>query len=142
MSDTTLTSAPVDPKPRWWQVTVTDPGCRTDVRLGGLLVMGSVFLWLFAGPSLSAKFLMLGAVLLLWGVPAQAFQARKGRPGYPWKMGLAFALLGLAMTPDLRYREEPGGPLGIQIMAPALAVAGLWILAWWPLARRRVVEDA
>jgi hypothetical protein len=104
--------------------------------------MGSVFLWLFAGPSLSAKFLMLGAVLLLWGVPAQAFQARKGRPGYPWKMGLAFTLLGLAMTPDLLYREEPGGPLGIQIMAPALAVAGLWILAWWPVARRRVVEDA
>ena len=141
MSDTTLTSPSVDPKPRWWQVTVTDPGCRTDVRLGGLLVMGSVFLWLFAGPSLSAKGLLLGAALLLWGVPAQALQARRGRQGYPWKMGLAFTVLGLAMIPDLRYREEPGGPLGVQIMAPALAIAGLWILAWWPVGRRRV-EDA
>ena len=147
MNDTTLAAvpaeaAPSEAKPRWWQITVTDPGCRTDVRLGGLLVMGSVFLWLFAGPALSAKGLILGGLLLLWGIPAQAIQARSGRPGYPWKMGLAFAVLGLAMIPDLRYREVPGGPIGVQIMAPALAIAGLWVLAWWPVARRKPVEDA
>jgi hypothetical protein len=118
-------------------MTVTDNGCRTDVRLGGLLVMASVFLWLFAGPGLSAKGLLLGGLLLAWGVPWQALQARRGRPGYPWKMGLAFTLLGLAMVPDMLYREVPGGALEVQVMAPALAVCGLWTLAWWPLARPR-----
>jgi len=128
---------PSTPQRRWWQITVTDPGCRTDVRLGGLLVMAAVFLWLFAGPALSAKGLLLGGLLLLVGIPLQAFQARGGRPGYPWKMGLAFTVLGLAMIPDLRYRTVPGGPVDVQIMAPALAVAGAWILLWWPLARTR-----
>lgn len=112
----------------------TDPGCRTDVRVGALLVLVAVFLWLWFGPTTSARIYLAGCPFLLWGIPWQAIQARAGRPGYPWKLGLAMAVLGGAMWPDLRYREVPGGPIEVQIIAPLLLAAGLWIVAWWPVA--------
>jgi hypothetical protein len=114
--------------------TFTDDGCRTELRLGALLLMAGVFLWAFLGPQKSSWLVIAGIPLLLIGVPVQAIQARQGRPGFPWKVGLSFAALGLAMCYDLRYREDAGGPLHIQPVAFYLLVAGLWILAWWPLA--------
>lgn len=114
----------------------TDPGCRTDLRLGALIVLGAVFLWLWWGPSASSRLYLAGAALLLWGVPLQAIQARRdGRPGYPWKLGLAMALGGGVMWPDLRYRDIAGGDVHVQEVAPLLLFAGAWILAWWPVAR-------
>lgn len=116
----------------------TDPGCRTDVRLGALLILAAVFLWLWLGPTTASRLYLFGAPLLLWGVPWQALQARReGRPGFPWKLGLAMAIGGAVMWPDLRYREAPGGPVYVQEVAPLLLAAGLWILAWWPVARSR-----
>ncbi len=114
--------------------TFTEDGCRTELRLGALLLMAGVFLWAFLGPQKSSWLVIAGIPLLLLGVPLQAFQARKGRPGFPWKVGLSFAALGLSMCYDLRYREAVGGPLHIQPVAYYLLLAGLWILAWWPLA--------
>jgi len=114
--------------------TFTDDGCRTELRLGALLLMAGVFLWAFLGPQKSSWLVIAGIPLLLLGVPLQAFQARKGRPGFPWKVGLSFAALGLSMCYDLRYREEVGGPMHIQPVAYYLLLAGLWILVWWPLA--------
>ncbi len=114
----------------------TDPGCRSDVRLGALIVLGAVFLWLWWGPSASSRLYLSGAALLLFGVPLQAFQSRRdARPGYPWKLGLAMAIGGGVMWPDLRYRDIAGGPVHVQEVAPLLLIAGAWILAWWPLAR-------
>ena len=116
----------------------TDPGCRTDVRLGALLILAAVFLWLWLGPTTASRLYLIGAPLLLWGVPWQALQARRdGRPGFPWKLGLAMAIGGAVMWPDLRYREAPGGPVYVQEVAPLLLAAGVWILAWWPIARSR-----
>jgi hypothetical protein len=131
-ADTTPASAPT----RGGGFTFTDPGCRTDVRLGALIVLGSVFLWLWWGPTNSSRLYLVGAILLLWGVPLQALQARSiGRPGFPWKLGLALAIAGGAMWPDLCYRETPSGALHWQEVAPLLVGAGVWILAWWPVAR-------
>jgi hypothetical protein len=51
--------------------------------------------------------------------------------------------IGLAMIWDLPYRIGLGGRLAFHPSGPLLAVAGAWILLWWPLARRpRPVEDA
>jgi hypothetical protein len=116
----------------------TDPGCRTEVRLGALIVLAAVFLWLFFGPTFCSRLYLVGAPLLLIGIPIQAIQARRdGRPGYPWKLGLALTLGGGFMWPDLRYREIIGGPVHVQEIAPLLLAAGVWILLWWPLARTR-----
>ena len=112
----------------------TDPGCRTDIRVGALLILGAVFLWLWFGPQTSAKIYLVGAPLLLWGVPWQAWQTRQGRPGFPWKLGLAMSLLGAAMWPGLRYQNGPGDAIEVQIIAPLLTAAGIWILLWWPVA--------
>ena len=112
----------------------TDPGCRTDIRAGALLILGAVFLWLWFGPQTSAKIYLVGAPLLVWGVPWQALQARSGRPGFPWKLGLAMTLLGIAMWPGLRFQNGPGEPVEVQIIAPLLTAAGAWILLWWPVA--------
>ncbi len=130
--------AKTEPKPGF---TFTDPGCRTEVRLGALLVLAAVFLWLWLGPETSSRLYMVGAPLLLIGIPIQAIQGRKGRPGYPWKIGLAFAIGGALMWPDLRYRESIEAArhfanlLPVQPVAPLLLGAGVWILAWWPYAR-------
>lgn len=113
----------------------TDPGCRTDIRVGALLILAAVFLWLWFGPQTSAKIFLAGAPLILWGIPWQAFQARAGRPGYPWKLGLAMTALALPMCWDLRFREESTSPLQVQIIAPLLLGTGVWILVWWPLYR-------
>ena len=117
----------------------TDPGCRTEVRLGALIILGAVFLWLFFGPTFCSRLYLVGAPLLLIGIPIQAIQARRdGRPGYPWKLGLALTIGGALMWPDLRYREIVGGPVHVQEIAPLLLAAGAWIMAWWPVARSRV----
>ena len=120
----------------------TEDGCRTEVRLGGLLVAASTFLWLFAGPDLCSKFYLVGAALLLVGIPIQAIQGRGGRPGYPWKMGLAMAVLGGAMLLDQRFREAPGGPIHVQDVSWMVAVPGVWILLWWPISRRAAAPEA
>ena len=112
----------------------TDPGCRTDIRAGALLILGAVFLWLWFGPQTSAKIYLVGAPLLVWGVPWQALQARSGRPGFPWKLGVAMTILGVAMWPGLRFQNGPGEPIEVQIIAPLLTAAGAWILLWWPVA--------
>jgi hypothetical protein len=114
----------------------TDPGCRTEVRLGALIILAAVFLWLWLGPTTSSRLYLIGAPLLLIGIPIQAYQARKhGRPGYPWKLGLVMAIGGALMWPDLRYREVVTGPVHVQEVAPLLLAAGLWIVMWWPFAR-------
>lgn len=125
-------------KPASAGFTFTDSGCRTDVRLGALFILAAVFLWLWLGPTTASRLYLIGAPLLLWGIPCQAIQARRdGRPGFPWKLGLAMAIGGAVMWPDLRYREAPGGPVFVQEMPPLLLAAGIWILAWWPIARTR-----
>lgn len=121
----------------------TDPGCRTEVRLGALIILAAVFLWLFFGPTVCSRLYLLGAPLLFIGIPIQALQARRaGRPGYPWKLGLALTIGGALMWPDLRYREEIGGPVYVQEIAPLLLAAGVWIMAWWPVARSRVSSSS
>ena len=125
---------PEDEKPGF---VFTDPGCRTEVRVGALLVLAAVFLWLWWGPQNSSRLYLVGAPLLLVGIPIQAIQRRAGRPGYPWKLGLALAIGGCAMWPDLRYQEVVDGVqrvTSVQPVAPLLAFAGLWILLWWPIA--------
>ena len=122
--------------------TFTDAGCRTDVRIGALLILASLFLWLWFGPQTSAKILLAGSPFLLWGIPNQALQARRGRPGYPWKLGIAMTLMGLFTWYDLRFRETPEGVVQVQIIAPLLTSAGIWILAWWPISRLKAKDDA
>lgn len=123
-------------------LTFTDPGCRTEVRIGALLMLGAIFMWLFLGPALSAKIYLLGVPLLLIGVPLQAIQGRKqNRPGFPWKLGVVFTLFGLVMIPDMLYREEIGGAISVQPMAPLLLAAGVWILAWWPVSGRYTLSE-
>jgi hypothetical protein len=108
------------------------------VRLGALIILAAVFLWLWLGPTMSSRLYLLGAPLLLIGVPLQALQARRdGRPGFPWKLGLVMTIGGALMWPDLRYRETIGGAVHVQEVAPLLLAAGLWILLWWPMARAR-----
>lgn len=122
--------------------TFTDPGCRTEIRLGTLLILAAVFLWLWLGPSTSSLLYFIGLPLVLVGVPLQALQGRRfGRPGYPLKLGLTLSLGGLAMVPDLLYREIAGGEWHVQPVAPMLIVAGVWMLVWWPVSRPGAVEE-
>ena len=145
MTDPTLTpTAPSEPapsepaKPAKTGFAFTTDGCRSDVRFGALLVLVAIFVWLWLGPVVSSRLYLLGAPFLLWGIPMQALEARRdGRPGYPWKLGLAMAVGGALMWPDLVYRERFDGPLFWQPIAPLLVAAGVWILAWWPVTRRR-----
>jgi hypothetical protein len=114
----------------------TDDGCRTEIRLGVLLVLAGMFLWLWLGPTKSNYLNLIGIVLVLVGVPLQALDARRlGRPGYPLKLGIILAVLGALMWKDLLWRERYDGPLHVQPMAPIFLGVGLWILAWWPFAR-------
>jgi hypothetical protein len=132
----TAESVSAAPTPSRWNVTFTDDGCRTEVRLGALIILIAVFLWLWFGPATSAKIFMCGVPFLLVGIPVQAIQAlRYQRPGYPWKLGLAMTFMGLAMWHDLRFREWPGDPVRVLDVAPMLTAAGGWILLWWPIAR-------
>lgn len=150
-------SPPLEPaseptRRRWWQrrrqrdgvskkestpFTFTDPGCRSEVRLGILIVLAAVFLWLWLGPANSALLYLCGVPLLVVGIPLQAWQARHAsRPGYPLKMGVILALGGAFMSVDSLYREYVDGPLGVQPMGPLLLLPGLWIIAFYFYARR------
>lgn len=121
----------------------TDDGCRTEIRIGALLVLMAVFLWLWLGPATSTKLYFVGLPLLLVGVPIQAIQARReGRPGFPTKLGLVLTLGGLLMWPDLTYRVSVTGSLHAQPVAPMLVVAGAWMLLWWPVARLKPASAA
>lgn len=149
MSDPAAPAAPTPPapaapaKPSPWRFT--DPGCRSDLRLGALLVVAGVFLWLFAGPKLCMLAIIAGAPLFLFGVAAQAVQARGGRPGFPWKLGIAMTVFGVAMCWDLRYREAVGQEVKVVANAVVMLAGGLWILLWWPVAaigRKPVAEQA
>ena len=80
---------------------------------------------------------LAGMALLAAGVPIQAVEARAGRPGYPWKLGLALAGFGACMLWDLRFRDAPGLPVQLHQTAILMAAPGAWILLWWPVARRR-----
>ncbi|MBA3698699.1 MAG: hypothetical protein H0W78_07585 [Planctomycetes bacterium] len=135
-----LPAAQAEPaKPSSSAFCFTDPGCRTEVRLGALIILAAVFLWLFFGPTVCSRLYLIGAPLLFIGIPIQAIQARRdGRPGYPWKLGVVLTIGGGLMWPDLRYREVIGGPVYVQEIAPLLLAAGVWIMAWWPVARTRV----
>ena len=110
--------------------------CRSELRLGALLVLAGTFLWNFVGPTWAMRVAVVGAPLLLVGVVMQALAARRGLPGMPWKLGVAMLILGVAMTWDFRYRDLPGGPMGVVLVGPILAVSGAWILLWLPFAAR------
>ena len=116
--------------------TFTKDGCRTEIRVGALLLLAGIFFWLFLGPATCTKICLVGLVAILIGVPLQALDAKKyNRPGYPKLLGWIFTIGGLAMLPDLCYRESIGGPLQIQIIGPLIVIAGVWMLAWMPVAR-------
>jgi len=113
-----------------------DDGCRTEIRIGALLALMAVFLWLWLGPATSSMLYLAGLPLLAVGIPLQVMEARnRGRPGYPWKLAVAFTVGGVLMIPGVLYRERVGGPLHIQPIAPMLIVIGVWMLIWWPFAR-------
>lgn len=125
---------PADPpKPRKAWLQFTHPGCRTELRVGALLVLAGTFLWNFAGPSLAMKLALAGLPLLAIGA---VLQALKGTQGYPWRLAVAMLLLGLPMCWDFRYRDLPGGPVHLLLIGPILAVSGAWLALWWPLAAR------
>ena len=134
-----------EPAPSSGGFSFTDDGCRLELQVGGLLVVACVFLWQFlpgitnGGMSVCAFGWLIGALLIVVGAPIQAWQARTaGRPGYPWKLGLALVFFGGFMLWDLRYREVPSGPLILHQTALMMVSPGLWILLWWPLARTRL----
>ncbi|TVR15460.1 MAG: DUF308 domain-containing protein [Planctomycetota bacterium] len=156
MTESTANPSPASPSPpaRWWQrrppadgqesvpFTFTDGGCRTEVRIGLLLMLAAVFLWLWLGPTMSARLYLLGCPLLIVGIPLQAWQSRTAsRPGYPLKIGIILTVGGLLMWPDVLYRETVDGALGVQPMAPLLLLPGLWILAWAWFARPRPDQE-
>ncbi|MHC5068520.1 MAG: hypothetical protein ACYTF0_08005 [Planctomycetota bacterium] len=138
---TTDASAPSTPDPIDVPPTgfaFTDSGCRSEVRLGALLVMMAVFMWLFLGPTVCAWLFIIGAGCLLVGVPRQAFEARRhGRPGYPFKLGLTLSVFGAILCWDYLYREGVGQDLQVHYIAWMMFGSGLWMLAWAPLARRQ-----
>jgi uncharacterized membrane protein HdeD (DUF308 family) len=119
----------------------TDPGCRTEIRLGALMILIGVFMWGWLGPTWASPVAYLGVPLVLVGVVLQVRDSRRsGRPGYPWKLGIAMGIGGLVMLPDLLYRERFDAALLPQITVLLLIIPGLWILGWWPAARRRPQE--
>lgn len=137
-SDAPTSAAPAEPaappKPGF---AFTDPGCRSEIRLGALMVLIGVFMWGWLGPGWASPLAWLGVPLVLVGVVLQVRDAkREGRPGYPWKLGLALGVGGVLMAFDLTYRERYDAALQLQLTAVLLCIPGLWILAWWPVARR------
>ncbi len=133
MTDASPTASAPD-VPRKPLFTFTDDGCRSELRLGALLIAAGAFLWLFIGPTWATRLCLFGAPLLVIGSILQAVQARRGLPGYPWKLALGFLILGVPMYFDLGYREVPGGELHRIAYGPILAAAGAWLALWWPLA--------
>lgn len=108
----------------------TLPGCRTELRLGALLVLSGAFLWNFVGPTVAMRLIVVGAPLFLVGVVTQALAARRGIDAMPWKLGLCMLALGGAMCWDFRFREVPGGEMSLVLVGPVLAAAGLWLSLW------------
>jgi hypothetical protein len=125
-------------KPRF---TFTDAGCRSELRLGGLLVLAGVFLWQWS-LNLAQIAIFCGLPLILIGVPLQVLDARrKGRPGYPWKLALTMSVIGCCLLADQFYRETYDGPLLLVVpWVPVLLFSGLWMLVGWPMARHRPAE--
>lgn len=125
--------APEAPRRPWLQFTL--PGCRTELRLGALLVLAGTFLWNFAGPSLAMKLAVVGLPLLVVGAALQALlSARQGVDAYPWKLAVAMLILGVPMCFDFRYRDAPGAEVQLLLVGPILAVAGGWLALWWPVS--------
>lgn len=116
--------------------TFTKDGCRTEIRVGVLLLLAGVFFWLFLGPVACTRICIVGLAAILIGVPLQALDGKRyGRPGYPIQLGIILTIGGLLMIPDLCYRETVDGPLQVQIFGPLLVLAGVWMLAWWPVSK-------
>jgi hypothetical protein len=121
------------PRRAWLQFTF--PGCRSELRLGALLVLAGTFLWNFAGPSLAMRLAVIGLPLLVVGAMLQALkESRQGIDAYPWKLAVAMLLLGVPMCWDFRYRDAPGTPVSMLLIGPILASAGAWLLLWWPVS--------
>lgn len=141
-----MTESPPAPRRAWLQFTL--PGCRTELRVGALLVLAGTFLWNFAGPALAMKLAILGLPLLAVGAVLQALlSARQGVDAYPWKLALAMLVLGLPMCWDFRYRDVPGEAVQLLLVGPILAIAGAWLALWWPVDsfnrhRARAMEAA
>ena len=126
-----VSEAKKDKKKKKEPFCFTDPGCRTDVRFGALLIVAATFLWNFIGPEKAVLLLVLSIPFLWIGVVLQALQARnEQRPGYPWKLAITLGVIGFLMIPDQVYRATPDGPLQVQLQAPVLFLSGLWIFAW------------
>lgn len=148
MNDQPAPQSPPAPEAQrrpWLQFTL--PGCRTELRLGALLVLAGTFLWNFAGPSLAMKLAVIGLPLLIVGAALQALlSARQGVDAYPWKLAVAMLILGVPMCFDFRYRDAPGADLQMLLVGPILAVAGGWLALWWPVSvmnlRRARMEAA
>ena len=115
----------------------TDSGCRSEVRFGALLIMMAVFMWLFLGPQWCAWLSVAGGVCLLIGVPWQAFESmRVQRPGYPIKLAVVFCVLGGFLLYDNRFRVRYDAAMDFHYIGWMVLLAGLWMLAWWPVARK------
>ncbi len=115
----------------------TFPGCRTELRLGALLVLAGTFLWNFAGPTLAIRIAVLGLPLLAVGAVLQALQANRAAGSYPWKLAVAMLVLGLPMCWDFRFRDAPGEPMQLLLVGPILAASGAWLALWWAVAALR-----
>lgn len=126
-------------KPRKPWLQFTHPGCRTELRVGALLILAGTFLWNFAGPTLAMRLALIGLPLLAVGA---VLQAMRPAPGYPWKVALAMLALGLPMCWDFRYRDMPGGPVELLLIGPILACSGAWLMLWWPVATLRLRRQA
>ena len=123
------TPAPQDQAEKRSRWTLTEDGCRTEVRLGLLLSMAGVFVWLWQGPSMAVKLYFPGFGLLLLGLWWQIRDAQTaGRPGYPTKAGIILFVGGLLLSLDVMYREDVGGPLQIQPIAPMVTAVGFVVL--------------
>lgn len=127
-------AAPAAAAPRRTWMQFTYPGCRTELRVGVLLLLSGTFLWNFAGPALAIKLALAGAPLLAFGAVMQAL----GTPrSYPWKLAVAMLALGLPMCWDFRFRDDPSGELQLLLVGPLLAGAGAWLALWWLVAAMR-----
>jgi hypothetical protein len=119
-------TSPTKKKSAW---TITEDGCRTEVRLGLLLSMAGVFVWLWQGPGMAVRLYFPGLILLLLGLFLQVRDAQRlGRPGYPTKAGFLLFVGGLLLAFDVMYRESVGGPLRVQPIAPMVATVGGLVL--------------